>query len=212
MRSQETNANTVTLTHPRDRVAELSETRKQMSELHKPQDAIVNTVKGAGHALKESVDSGSQIMTNTLVGLRNKVKQGAKDNGLMSKLGLGALAAVFSLKGVSSVSDLFKSIFSQKEAGHRGPGIILSGGQALFGGAMALGLFRAFTGAPGMMNFGTITTGIVGFTVLSMIKSNYQNPNSLGARIFKIFGIGDNLNSVVDSVGLNERANNEVLR
>ena len=222
MRNQETNLNTATLAYPQEKASNFDgvknnlkqgteKGRDKMEMIHKPNDAIAKTVGGVGTLLASGADASSSVMTNAFTGIKDVLTKGSQNNTL-NKLGLGALSGIFGVAGLKSALDFLKSIFGKAKPGGKRAGILLSGTQALFGSAMAVGVFRTLMGNPGMFGFGTMATGTIGFLLLSMIKGNYQNPQSFGAKIFNLFGLGDKTNSLVDSFSLNTRANNEVLK
>jgi hypothetical protein len=225
MKSQEANTNTLVRSRPgQERVDAAhdfktnprnttnTKSRRKMQVLHQPDEKILNTAGKVTEAVSESVNSSTHLLTKAFTGVRDGVKQSASNPGVAGKIGLGSIAALFGLKSVKSALELLKSTFGMGEKGARGPGILLNGAQLAIGSTMALGLFRTLIGSPGMFNFGTITLGVAAFALISMIKGNYKNPQSLSARILGIFGIGDSVNSVVDSVSMKGRADNEVLR
>ena len=186
--------------------------REQMARLHEAQDQTVNALGVAKDMAAETANSGSNVLSKAFVGLRDNVKSGVRNNNFFSKIGLGALGTVLGLKGVRSGMELVKSIFTKNVNGSKGANILFAGGQTLFGGALAVGLFRTVMGTPGMFGLGSITMGLIGFALLSLLKSNYQDQKGFGSRILGLAGVGDTANGLVDSLALNSRPDNEVLR
>ena len=186
--------------------------RNQMIKLHEPSDKTSKAIGTAKDAIGEAVNSGSNVLVKSLVGLRDKVSNSAKGNGVGSKLGFGILGTTLGLSTVKSVLETVKSIFGNSKSGGKASNILLSGGQALFGGALALGTFRTLLGTSGMFNMGTIVTGLIGFGVFSLIKSSYQDSESYGAKILGMLGLKETTESLIDSFTFNTVTNDEVIR
>lgn len=159
----------------------------------------------AKNGLKESLDSGLRLFSNSSGSLIDKLKNGESNKNIKGVL-MVALGGIFGLKTIQGLFDFPKRLSSKNPNEQHAP-FLISAAKWVTGGTLAYGAIKAFTTGVGISN-PAIALGIGIFAALSMVTSAYENENSLISKFLNILGLRDRIKSITNEAQVEKLVSN----
>ena len=166
---------------------------------------VVKTVVAGRELTTDALEAGTSVLTKGFKGIKAWMANQIGDNsssGNIKKLALTVLTGIFGVSTIKALMDGLQNVFGAK--GVKSSPLLLTGAKFLAGSALTLGVYRALTGAAGQFTVGTILLGLFGYLVLSLLKNNYESPNSVSSKLLGAIGLRDRSNTLIDTVGMRD--------